>query len=140
MKKLEDIPKKEIFTVPEGYFETLPGKIQARISSGRPVRETSFVFRYKLQYVLPVIVLLAAGVYWFSASNQPRDVDGLLATVQTEDLVAYLNDSDITTEDLLENVAFDSEDLEEIESEVYELNMNDVELDKMLNDIDLENI
>ena len=39
MKKLEDIPKKEIFDVPDGYFEKLPGKIQARISGSVPFTE-----------------------------------------------------------------------------------------------------
>ena len=40
--KLEDLPQKEIFDVPEGYFEKLPGTIQARIAerqqpASRPV-------------------------------------------------------------------------------------------------------
>ena len=137
MKKLENIPKKEIFKVPEGYFEGLPAKIQARIESANPARETSFVFRYKLQYALPVIALLAIGIYWFNISSQPKDVDALLASVQTEDLVAYLSESDLTTEDLLEHVEYNSTDLEEIESEVYELHLDAEGLD---GDIDLDNI
>src|SRR5687768_8464651 len=139
MKKLEDIPKKEIFNVPNGYFEGLPAKIQARIESKDPVREASFVFRYKLQYALPVIAMLAVGIYWFSAASQPQDVESLLASVQTEDLIAYLNESDITTEDLIQQGEFNSTDLEEIETEVYDLNLNEEELDD-LGDLDIENI
>lgn len=139
MKKLEDIPKKVIFNVPDGYFESLPAKIQARIETGR-VKESSFVFRYKLQYALPVVALLVVGIYWFAESSQPRDVESLLASVQTEDLVAYLNESDITTDDLIEGVEFNSTDLEEIESEVYDLHFGDEELDIDLEDLDIENI
>ena len=139
MKKLEDIPKKEIFKVPEGYFEGLPSRIQARIETG-PVKEPSFVFRYKLQYALPVVALLAVGIYWFGAASQPQDVESLLASVQTEDLVAYLNESDITTDDLIEGGEFNSTDLEEIESEVYDLQLGDEDLDIDLEDLDIENI
>lgn len=138
MKKLEEIPKKEIFKVPEGYFEELPAKIQARIESKNPAKETSFIFEYRLQYAIPVIALLAVGIYWFSISSQPRDVETLLASVETEDLVAYLNESDLTTEDLLEHVEFNSTDAEEIENEVYDLNFD--ELDVEFGDMDLENI
>jgi len=140
MKKLENIPKKEIFNVPDGYFDSLPGKILARISKENTARETSFVFRYKLQYALPAIVLIALGIFWFNLPDQTADVDSLLGSVQTEDLVAYLSDSDITTEDLLENVDFSSNDLEEIESEVYELNMDTEDINDVLGTTDLENI
>ena len=37
MKKLEEIPKKEVFKVPEGYFENLPGIIQARVAQQNKV-------------------------------------------------------------------------------------------------------
>ena len=139
MKKLEEIPKKEIFKVPDGYFEGLPAKIQARIETGG-VKEPSFVFRYKLQYALPFVALFAVGIYWFTVASQPQDVESLLASVQTEDLVAYLNESDITTDDLIEGGEFNSTDLEEIESEVYDLQLGDEDLDIDLEDLDIENI
>ena len=140
MKKLEDIPKNEIFNVPEGYFEGLPAKIQARIESKKPFRKRSFVFSYKLQYVLPVVALLAVGIYWFSVSGQPKDAESLVASVQTEDLIAYLNESDITTEDLLESVDYNSIDIEEIESEVYGLNLDTLEIENGFGELDLDNI
>lgn len=140
MKKLENIPQKNVFNVPDGYFEALPGKIQTRVAAIREEKETSLVFRYKLQYALPVIALLSIGIFWFTTSRQSSDVDSMLASIQTEDLVAYLNASEITTEDLLENVEFNADDLEEIENEAYQLNVDDAELDDVLNDIDLEKI
>lgn len=140
MKKLENIPKKGIFTVPDGYFNTLPGKIEAKISNEAPAHGQGFVFRYKLQYVLPVIALLAAGIYWFTGTNKTNDPEALLASVQTEALMAYLNESDLTTEDILETVEFNSTDLEAIESEVYELSLDALPLEDVIDDINPEDI
>jgi hypothetical protein len=137
MKNLENIPKKEVFSVPEGYFDTLPGKIQARISAEKPDRQPAFVFRYKLQYVLPVIALLAIGLYWFAPADR-ADAESIIASVQTEELVAYLNDSELSTEDLLETLDFNEQDVQDIETEVYELNLDNENLDELLED--LENI
>jgi hypothetical protein len=140
MKKLEDIPKKQIFDVPDGYFENLPGKIQARISGSVPSTERNFVFRYKLQYALPVILFMAIGIYWFAMPAEPKDVESLLASVQTEELVAYLGESDITTEDLLEHVEFNVNDLEEIESEAYAPTMDESSLENVIDNMDLDTI
>lgn len=126
--------------MPDGYFDTLPGKIQARISKEKPRYEQAFIFRYKLQYVLPAAVLLAFGIYWFSNTSKATDAESLLATVQTEELMAYLGESDLTTEDILETVEFNTTDLEQIESEVYELNLDALQLEDMINDINLEDI
>lgn len=140
MKKLENIPKKEIFSVPDGYFDTLPGKIQARISMETPAREQGFALRYKLQYVLPVVVLLAAGIFWIAGANKTDDPETLLASVQTEALMTYLSESDLTTEDILETIEFNTSDLDAIESEVYELNLEALPLEDVIDDINPEDI
>jgi hypothetical protein len=140
MKKLEDIPKKEIFNVPDGYFDSLPGKIQARISGKRPFEQPGFVLRYRLQYVIPVIAFFAIGIYWFSSEQNPGDAESILASVQTEELVSYLNNSELTTDDLLQNVEFNEQDIQDIESEVYELDFGTEDLDEVLGDFDSENI
>jgi hypothetical protein len=137
MKKLEDIPKKEIFKVPDGYFDSLPNRIQARIAEESPAREERFFFRFKLQYALPVIVLLAVGAALFLPVRQPDSVESLLAGVQTEELIAYLEESGITTEDVLEDVEFNATDLDEIEAEVYELTIGDEDLLELMEDEDL---
>jgi hypothetical protein len=140
MKNLENIPKKEIFSVPDGYFDSLPGKIQARISSEKPSEQPGFVFRYRLQYALPVMALLAIGIYWFSIEQNPGDAESILASIQTEELVSYLNSSELTTDDLLQDVEFSDDDIQDIESEVYELNLGTEDLDEVLGDFDSENI
>ncbi|MEX1240820.1 MAG: hypothetical protein WEB30_13935 [Cyclobacteriaceae bacterium] len=124
MGKLEDIPKKQIFSVPEDYFDKLPAEVQSRIPAtpvdtpGRPV------FRYALQYALPLIVI--ATILFFYIRPE-ADATSILATVDAEDLINYLHDSPMTTEDILENVDFYTGDLEAIENEVYDLELRDLD-------------
>src|SRR5688572_23156478 len=135
MKKLEDIPKNHPFKVPEGYFDRLPGIIQTRVAEKSDVKETKPYFRYALQYALPVIVLAIVAAIYF-VPNSPQSVENMLASVSTEELVAYLEQSEITTEELLESMDLNSENIEAIESEVY-MNFNDVEnLDELESELD----
>ena len=137
MKKLEDIPKNHPFKVPEGYFDKLPGVIQARITEKGEVKEAKPYFRYALQYALPVIILAIVAVIYFIPKGD-QSVDTMLASVSTEELVAYLESSEITTEELLEEMTLDTESVEAIESEVY-FNFDDMEnFDEL--DLDLNNL
>ncbi len=125
MKKLEDISKKDIFTVPDGYFDMLPTIIQTRIANKEGVKDSRPYFKVALRYGLPLVIVLMGGIFWLNKSALPSQPESILASVQTEDLIAYLNDSEITTDDLLDVVNFDVTDLNEIEEEVYQLNIND---------------
>jgi hypothetical protein len=127
MKKLEDIPKNNPFSVPDGYFDKLPGIIQARISASAPEKQARPYFRYALQYALPVIALIIVALIYLTP-KESENYNDILATVSTEQLAAYLADSDITTEDILESGELDDESAEAIEAEVY------------FNDIDLEDL
>jgi hypothetical protein len=133
MKKLEDIPKKEIFNVPEGYFDKLPMQIQSRVA-GREKRHFTFVG--SLKYALPIVTLLVVGIFWFYPTQQ-QDSTAMLATVNTEDLVAYLNESDLSTDDVLESIDFNTTDLDDIEESVYDVNADEKEsLENLINEVD----
>lgn len=127
MKKLEDIPKNNPFSVPDGYFDKLPGVIQARISASNPEEQATPYFRYALQYALPVIGIIIVAVLYLTP-KESENYNDILATVSTEQLAAYLADSDITTEDILESGELDDESADAIETEVY------------FKDIDLEDL
>lgn len=137
MKKLEDIPKKQVFEVPEGYFEKLPGIIQSRVT--RPSEERSWWINYKaaVQFALPAVILLAVGIFWFNRPADNLSAETILASIQTEDLVAYLDDADITTDELLEQVQLDHEEITNIESSVYEFPLSDSDYEEIfLEDIE----
>ena len=136
MKKLEDIPKKHPFNAPEGYFDKLPGVIQSRIAQESGVKESTPYFRFALRYALPVVVLAIAAVIYLMPQKQ-NDVDSLLASVSTEAMVIYLEESELTTDELLNNWILDDASVEAIEAEVY-FNLNDLEnIDDL--DIDFDN-
>lgn len=114
MKRLEDIPKKNIFQVPDGYFEKLPGVIQARVA--KPEKAVWFV--PVLKYALPVLAVVVAGILWFS-DPKGNSFDEQLASIQTEQLIAYLDDSDLNFDELTESVTWSETDLVELEETVF---------------------
>jgi len=127
MKKLEDIPKNNPFSVPDGYFDKLPGVIQARIAEGAAAKQSRPFFQYAFRVALPITAVVIAAILYFKPSAT-ENYNDLLASVDTEQLTAYLEESDITTDELLDAAELDEESIEAIESEVY------------FNDIDLENL
>ena len=128
MKKLEDIPKKDIFEVPEGYFDRLPGVIQSRIAEMNPVRQRSFYLALSLRYALPAIILIAASffVYQNYYTSQSTDAESMLASVGSQDLVDYLDDGDVSIEEILEDV--NPSEINTDELKTMELDFSEVDL------------
>jgi|SRR5690349_2777630 hypothetical protein len=118
MKKLDDIPKKEIFSVPEGYFDELPGIIQARVAKRQASPRFSMA-RFSLRYALPGVVVVAAALFWYLRVTPAIDPENVLAGVDTEQLIAYIEETDLSTEELMEQVELDQTDIESIVDEVY---------------------
>lgn len=116
MKKLDDIPKKNIYEVPDGYFDQLALKIQARTEVISPTRSVNR-WAFALRYALPVIIVAVALVFIFRPKSV-QNTEQLLATIPSEHLVAYLDDSDISVQDLLEIVNFDEADADSLNTQV----------------------
>ncbi|HEY9007175.1 hypothetical protein [Ohtaekwangia sp.] len=135
--KLEDLPKKEIFTVPDGYFDKLPGIIQARVAKGQSARPA---MRYTLQYAIPVVALIAVGIFWIITISTPTTPEEMLAEIHTTDLVAYLDDADISTDELIDHTVLDEQDAAAIESAVYGYQLDQETLDIITDEIDLNNL
>jgi hypothetical protein len=122
MKKLEEIPKKDIYDVPEGYFETLPGVVHARVRDS--ANNKAFpVFANALKYAMAASIIAIAAIFWFRKSPSPESPEAMLARVETADLVAYLNDSELTTDELMDDVALLPEHADSIENEVYNFDL-----------------
>ena len=123
MSSLDNIPKKTVFSAPDGYFDKLPADIQSRISA--PVRNRGLfpLYRYGLQYALPLLII--AVVLFYTTSKTP-DAESILATIETKDLVFYFEEvSFTTTEELLDNFEMSAVDVEAIEIEAYSLDMKE---------------
>ncbi|MFN8808304.1 MAG: hypothetical protein ACK5WO_02040, partial [Cyclobacteriaceae bacterium] len=96
MKKLEDIPKKNVFDVPDGYFEKLPGVIQSRVA--KPERQANWNPWLITRVAVPVLLLVGAGIFWFS---QPQRITGYadieyeLGQIDQEQLSLFLDDNEL---------------------------------------------
>lgn len=136
MKKLDDIPKKDIFNVPEGYFDKLPGIIQARVTKAQPAPRFSLA-KFSLRYALPAVVVVAGALFWYIGITPSVDPENILAGIDTEELVAYINESDLSTEELMEQVELDQTDIENIVDEVYGLPLDPNAAEELIDDLDL---
>ena len=140
MKKLDDIPKKVIFTVPDGYFDRLPGVIQSRIPEKKDEKAFQLSWSFTLKYALPVLIFIGIGLVWLQRSN--GSLEEKLSLIDTEQLTYYLDDSELTAEELAETMTWSTEDLDALEEDVFSvLSDSGNELNLLLDDynIDLEN-
>ncbi len=106
--KPEDIPKKQMYRVPEGYFEELPSKIQGRLNKDHRYsigREWMTLLRLSLPAILLIVV---AYVVWHEKpSTAPVSVslvstEALLSEVSDGALIDYLLENGISTEEIIE--------------------------------------
>lgn len=110
--KLDDIKKKNIYTVPDKYFDQLPTRIQSRVNE-KPVSRWNWnqSLAYKLAAPAFLVVLL---LFYFGMGNEndSQDFETILAQVSNEDIIAYLGNTDITTEEIIEAIDFSDAELD----------------------------
>ena len=104
---------------------------------GKETRPSTFPAGFT-RYALAMLVVAAVAVVWLwyqpgMASESP---EALLASVETVDLVAYLNEGDITTDELLDGLKLSDDDASQIEEAVFSLELNDSDLNALMNEID----
>jgi len=127
MKKLEDIPKKNIFEVPEGYFDRLPMNIQAKVETAGETHSLP-VWNLALRYALPIAIVAIAMVYYFKPTSY--QTEELLAEVSNEHLVAYLSESEINEHDLLEIVNFNDSDADSLSQHLNDTLLGDFDVNE----------
>jgi hypothetical protein len=136
MKKLEDIPKQNIFEVPDGYFDRLPQKIQERVA--QPAARPRAIWAPALRYALPVLLLAGIGIFWYQ-QNTPITIEDELARIQPDQLTLFLEDESLTSDDLLETMTWTEEDLQSLEAQVYAtFEASESELNEILNELELQ--
>lgn len=119
MKRLDEIPKTNIFEVPEGYFDRLALEIQAKTETISPsTTQAGWNWALRLRYALPV-VLLVIGSIIILRPKAVQDTEQLLASIPTEHLIAYLHESEIAEAELLEAINFDDKDVDSLNVHVH---------------------
>ena len=108
MKKfrLEDIEKQQVFTKPpDGYFEKLPGIIQAKTANkSRTGAKTFWLTALKLAPVAGLLVFIALYSGVFNSQDSGPGLEDVLSEVSTEDIIWYLEELDITNDEIFEEV------------------------------------
>jgi hypothetical protein len=114
MKKLDELSRETPFKVPDGYFDRLPGTIQARVA--KPA--TGLWFAPALKFAMPVVALVIALTVWF-VNQEGNSIEEQLNDIQTEQLMAYLENNDLQEELMNEEVSLSEEDFYELEENVF---------------------
>lgn len=130
--KLEGLPKKQPYTVPDDYFKELPGIIQARAVKPEQISAPIFSWSATLKYALPVIALaIMLGYFGIRLSNDNINVQAMIDEIPTEELVSYLMESEISTEELLSLIDVNELDIDGMVDENIEL-LNESEWDYLI--------
>lgn len=143
--KLDNLEKRNIYTVPDRYFDELPSIIQAKAVEKKPFYQLP-AFNLGLKLALPTAFVLIFVIYsgFFKSEQLPvGNFDTLISEVTTEDLVAYLGDSDISTQEIIDYVSLDDFALESMIDETDILindDLEDTDINEMIDDLELYEI
>ena len=114
-RKMSELDKKNIYKVPEGYFDELPNKIQSRIQAEKKSSRQIWMNTSVRYAAAAAIVLLIAWWGIFNPSTpEITDPDQLLSEIPTAQLVAYIESTDMTADEILDEVYLDEQSFDEI--------------------------
>jgi len=103
--KLDDINKEKPFQIPDQYFEEFPDRLMDRIrneSDKDRGRLISLPVMLKMAVAASILALITFGI--FQINFEGRSPDQILADVPTESLIAYLEESEMSVDDLIETI------------------------------------
>lgn len=131
--KLSDLKKDHVFEVPAKYFEELPSMIQSRVA-GKESKNWFGKLSLAYKWAAPALVIVIALFFWFRHDNIPEldSVDALLAEVSTAALIDYLEESDLSIDEIIENV--------ELEEGLFENTLDDEDLLENISEDELDNL
>lgn len=126
--KLPRIPKKDIFTTPDGYFDSLPDRIGKRITTPEatvvPMRTAWW---YAGLAAAASILILAAFLSGVFTADQITGPDQLLSEVAVEDCMSYLETLDVDTQEII--LSSDSIAVDDLIDGEAEINFGDESLE-----------
>jgi hypothetical protein len=104
--KLSDIPKKDIFKTPEGYFDSLEERISQKISASKEGKVVKFNLSTPWKYtslaaaaIITLLVLFLPSV--IAIYSQKTSAEELIAQIASDDLLEYLKTTDLEVDDIL---------------------------------------
>jgi hypothetical protein len=104
-EKLTDIPKKDIFQAPDGYFDSLQAKIDERVKGKRPEGRIIGLPVSRIKYIsLAVAASIALLIIFLPARQSDPDSPSaadLISEISDEEALAFLRVSEVEIDDIL---------------------------------------
>ena len=110
--KLSDIPRHNVYRVPEGYFDRLPMRVMERTAAQEHMASAPWLARLwqpvRLAVAPLLLLFLFVGAFLFSMQQVPQQETLTVATLSDEEIVNYLSTyAQTETADLEEFLAAD---------------------------------
>ncbi|WP_161890908.1 hypothetical protein [Pontibacter russatus] len=110
--KLSDIPRHNVYRVPEGYFDRLPMRVMECTAAQERMATTLWLARLwqpiRLTVAPLLLLFLFVGAFLFSLRQAPQQETLTVATLSDEEIVNYLSTyAQMETADLEEYLAAD---------------------------------
>lgn len=104
--KLEQLPKHNIYQVPEHYFDRLPMRVmeQTAQAEGTHISKLLVFWQTVRMAVAPVVLLMVfVGVYFFSMQQTTPPEQAIAGPLSSNDILEYLSyNTDLETTDFAE--------------------------------------
>lgn len=137
--KLEDLPKRTIYQVPDGYFDKLPTIVMARVASGNTATESKWItpllYSYRAVFASLLLLIGFVGTFYLSQNQQQNSTVAILPAFSSNDIIEYVsNRAEINSGDLAELTLTDTD----ISHEFY--NVTTEEILQVVDDEQLEEV
>ena len=136
---IESLERKNIHQVPDGYFDGLPLKIQSRINEEKEISSSVLVSRMQLTWAMTAaVVIFLIGWFIYPQSNEVYTTDQLLAGIESEDLIEYLYEEDISTDEIIASIneEYLIDELSTIETDMVDSELSDEDLESIYSELD----
>lgn len=133
---LENIEKKLDLKVPDGYFDKLPDRIQARIEAEKTSKQV--FWQPAVRYAIAASVLLLITFSVITNMSKPS-AESLLAEVSDEAVLAYLESTEVSEYEIALMIDDGADDFQKTEMDFLEMmDLEEESIDYLLLEYDLE--
>jgi len=134
--KLGDFDKENIFKVPEHYFDELPGRIQENIHSRKQSIRPEIIRQAIIKLTVSMAAVLLIALYFMPEKKQ-NDIaipENIIAQVNTDDIIAYLELTDLNVDDFIAQAEGGNFDLWQGDEDplIDDLDLNESQLEQFL--------
>ena len=98
MENNDELPRRNIFIVPDNYFDSMESEIRKKIN--KPEKSTyDFFFSTRFRLAMFASVVVFVIMFFLLPNETPADPDALLAWVSDEELSRYLEENTLPESD-----------------------------------------